>query len=75
LRSEHPAGYLRVAMARGAIQVGDQVVNLQMPGIFRVVARRGTLLEIETDQGVRLTVLESAVRRLDDVPLPGPKDE
>ena len=62
-------------MARGAIQVGDQVVNLQMPGIFRVVARRGTLLEIETDQGVRLTVLESAVRRLDDVPLPGPKDE
>jgi len=59
-------------MALDSIQVGDQVVNLQVPGIFRVVARRGRLLEIETEQGLRMTVLESAVRRLDDTPTPPP---
>ena len=59
-------------MALDSIQVGDQVVNLQVPGIFRVVARRGRLLEIETEQGLRMTVLESAVRRLDDTPPPPP---
>ncbi len=53
-------------MAAGAIEVGDQVVNLQVPGVFRVVARRGAYLEIETALGLHMTVLESAVRRLDD---------
>ncbi len=53
-------------MAAGAIQVGDEVVNLQVPGIFRVVARRGAFLDIESAQGVRLTVSEAAVRRLDE---------
>jgi hypothetical protein len=61
-------------MAADAIQVGDRVVNLQVPGIFHVVARRGALLEIETEQGLRLTLLETAVRRLDDGPTPIPKD-
>ena len=48
------------------ISVGDQVVNLQVPGVFRVVARRGAFLEIETAQGLRMTVTESAVRKLVD---------
>jgi hypothetical protein len=61
-------------MAAQTIEVGDRVVNLQVPGIFYVVARRGTLLEIETEQGVRLTVSEVAVRKLDDEPPPTPTE-
>ena len=75
MRREHPTGYLAGRMA-DEIRVGDRVINLQVPGVFRVIARRGTLLEIETDQGLRLTVAESAVRRLDDAtPPPPPSDE
>jgi len=48
------------------IQVGDRVVNLSMPGIFRVVARAGRLLTIETDDGIRMTVTDGNVRRIDD---------
>ncbi len=61
-------------MAAGTIQVGDQVVNLQVPGVFQVVARRGALLDIESAQGVRMTVLEGAVRKLDDGAPPAPAD-
>jgi hypothetical protein len=57
-------------MAAQTIQVGDRVVNLQVPGIFHVIARRGALVEIETEQGLRLTVNEAAVRKLDDEPPP-----
>jgi hypothetical protein len=53
-------------MADTPIQVGDRVINLQMPGVFVVVARRGRLLDIQTDEGIAMTVLESAVRRLED---------
>jgi hypothetical protein len=53
-------------MADEPIKVGDRVINLQMPGIFVVVARRGRVLEIETPDGVAMTVLEGAVRRLND---------
>jgi hypothetical protein len=60
-------------MGAETIQVGDRVVNLQVPGIFHVIARRGNLLEIETEQGLRLTVREVAVRRLDDE-TPPPSD-
>jgi hypothetical protein len=52
-------------MADGPIQVGDHVINLQMPGVFVVVARRGRVLDIETADGVSMTVVDSAVRRLD----------
>ena len=52
-------------MGDGPIQVGDRVINLQMPGVFVVVARRGRVLEIETADGVAMTVVDSAVRRLD----------
>lgn len=61
-------------MAAQTIEVGDRVVNLQVPGIFYVVARRGALLEIETEQGVRLTVYEAAVRKLADEPPPTPTE-
>ena len=48
-----------------AILVGDRVVHLQVQGIFIVVARRGPLLDIENDRGVRMTLHEVALRRVD----------
>jgi hypothetical protein len=74
LRAARPTGYPARRMAAQTIEVGDRVVNLQVPGIFYVVARRGALLEIETEQGVRLTVSEVAVRKLDDEPPPTPTE-
>jgi len=56
-------------MAAPTIQVGDQVINLQVPGLFRVIDRRGALMVIETARGLRMTVLDSQLRRLDDVAL------
>ena len=53
-------------MGGAVIEMGDRVVNLQMPGIFRVVALRGRVLDIESEQGVRMTVSPGAVRKLDD---------
>ncbi len=61
-------------MATGTIEVGDQVITLQVPGVFTVLARRGGLLEIETAQGLRMTVYEAAVRRLDEDTVATPKD-
>jgi hypothetical protein len=52
-------------MADGPIQVGDHVINLQTPGVFVVLARRGRMLDIETADGVAMSVIDSAVRRLD----------
>jgi len=60
-------------MAENPIKVGDRVINLQMPGVFVVTARRGRLIDMETDEGIAMTVLDSAVRRLDDTP-PTPSD-
>ena len=70
-----PTGYLGALMAAETIEVGDQVINLQVPGVFTVVARRGTLLEIETAQGLRMTVQEASVRRLDENAVSVPKEE
>jgi hypothetical protein len=56
-------------MATGTIQLGDRVINLQVPGLFTVIDRRGSLLMLETAKGLRMTVLESQVRLLDDVKL------
>ena len=58
-------------MAGDAISVGDEVINLQVPGVFRVIARRGQFLDIETVQGLRMTVLDAAVRKLDATPPSG----
>jgi hypothetical protein len=57
-----------------AVQLGDHVINLQVPGVFTVIDRDGPLLVIETARGLRMTVLESQVRRLDDVPAPATGD-
>jgi hypothetical protein len=57
-------------MAAEAIQLGDRVINLQVPGIFTVIDRQGPRLVIETARGLRMTVFEAQVRRLDDVPPP-----
>ena len=56
------------------LKVGDQVINLQVPGLFTVIDRRGDLLVIQTPRGLRMTVLDSQVRRLDDVPSGSPTD-
>ena len=58
-------------MATNGIQVGDRVINLQVPGIFTVLDRDGSLLVIQTGRGLRMTVREAQVRRLDDVPASG----
>jgi hypothetical protein len=50
------------------IRVGDRVVHLQVPGVCVVVARRGHLVEIESASGVRRTVHEIALRRLNGTP-------
>jgi len=56
-------------MATGTIQLGDRVINLQVPGLFTVIDRRGQLLMLETAKGLRMNVLESQVRLIDDVKL------
>jgi hypothetical protein len=62
-------------MGARAIQMGDRVINLQVPGLFTVLDRQGGLLVLESPSGVRMTVQESQVRRLDDVaPPPPPAD-
>jgi hypothetical protein len=46
------------------LEIGDRVITLQMPGIFRVVARDGEILTIHAEKsGVRLRMHESALRR------------
>ena len=51
------------------IRAGDRVINLQVPGLFTVIDRSGQLLVIETAKGLRMRVLDSQVRLLDDVKL------
>ena len=60
-------------MTDDAIQVGDKVVVLQVPGVFRVTGRNGRLVMIESPSGVRLTMRAEGVRRLDGAPAV-PKD-
>jgi hypothetical protein len=61
-------------MTTRPIGVGDRVVNMQMPVVFVVTGRRGHLLDLESDRGVRMVALESTIRRLDGPP-PAPKDD
>jgi hypothetical protein len=55
------------------IRAGDRVVTLHVPGVFTVIRRRGRFLELESERGLRMTVHEVGVRRLDGPPL-APKD-
>lgn len=55
------------------IRVGDRVVNLQVPGVFTVVGRRGAFLDVESARGLRMSVHEVGLRRVDGTP-PAAKD-
>ena len=58
-------------MGEGPIKVGDRVINLQVPGIFVVLGRQGTMMvEIRSDAGLRMVVHEASLRRLHDAPDP-----
>jgi hypothetical protein len=58
----------------GRIQIGDRVVHLQVPSVFVVVGRRGRMLDLESDRGLRMSVREVAVRKIDGE-TPEPKEE
>ena len=55
------------------IRIGDRVVHLQVPGVFTIVARRGAFFEVDNARGLRMTVHQVGLRRLDGPPSP-PKD-
>lgn len=47
------------------LQVGDQVVLMSDVGRFRVVAIDGRRISIESVAGLRRTVIDSALRRVE----------
>lgn len=47
------------------LQIGDEVVTMGAPGIFKVTTIDGRYVTIENAEGVRKVVLESSVRRLE----------
>ena len=53
-------------MVTNGIQLGERVINLQVPGIFTVIDRMGSLLVLQTDRGLRMVVTEPQVRRVDE---------
>lgn len=55
-------------MGRTTVAPGDRVVTMQVAGVCTVVGRRGRYLELETPYGRRLTVAESAVRKVERAP-------
>ena len=62
-------------MGANGIQLGDHVINLQVPGIFTVVDRTGTLVVIQTPRGLRMAVREAQLRRVDDAAVPPPTSD
>ena len=46
------------------LQIGDEVVIMSAPGVFRVVAIDGQTVAIENAEGVRKLVLEGSVRTI-----------
>ena len=46
-------------------QVGDEVVTMSTPGIFKVIAVDGPTLTIENSDGIRKLVLHGSVRTLE----------
>jgi hypothetical protein len=53
-------------MAASPIQVGDRVVNLQVPGIFVVMDVDGPHVVLQSARGIRMRVLASSVRCVDE---------
>src|SRR5438034_6098553 len=47
-RTRRPAS--SAAVSDEAIQIGDRVVHLQVPGVFTVVARRGAFFEVRSEE-------------------------
>ena len=60
-------------MADDEIRVGDRVVHLGAPGIFTVIGRRGQVVDLESERGLRMSLYDVAVRRVDGKPVT-PKD-
>ena len=44
------------------LQIGDQVVIMSTPGVFKIIAIDGPAVTIENSEGVRKLVLEGSVR-------------
>jgi hypothetical protein len=44
------------------LQIGDQVVIMSAPGVFKIIAIDGPAVTIENAEGVRKLVLEGSLR-------------
>jgi hypothetical protein len=44
------------------LHIGDEVVTMSAPGVFRVIAINGSTVTIENSEGVRKLVFEGSVR-------------
>jgi hypothetical protein len=64
---------ISAAVSGDGIQIGDRVVHLQVPGVFTVIGRRGGFLQVEGARGLRMTIHQTGVRRVEGTP-PVPKD-
>jgi hypothetical protein len=75
LHSDRPVGNLTEQMSaqNGTFRPGDRVVHLQVPGVFVVIGLRAGWVEIESDRGLRMTVRDVQVRKLEGPP-PAPAD-
>jgi preprotein translocase subunit YajC len=47
------------------LQVGDEVVIMSAPGVFKVIAVDGPTLTIENNDGIRKLVLQGSVRTVE----------
>lgn len=50
------------------MEIGDTVVTMGAPGRFTVITVEGPLVTIENADGVRKTVLEGNLRRIEAAP-------
>ena len=44
------------------LQIGEEVVTMSAPGVFKVISIDGSTVTIENSEGVRKRVLEASVR-------------
>jgi hypothetical protein len=50
------------------LQIGDRVVIMSAPGVFKIIAIDGAAVTIENDEGVRKVVLQSSLRTIQKHP-------